>query len=129
MPTKVMLLFGRIDSITPAAFKDHFENVHIPLIKSLVGEDFPVKHTRMYLERTEDGPNDASVWIGGQDDFKFDVAAQMTFADEEHWKRFMAKATDPEVQKILHEDDEKFSDRSKTRAVTLRDVCIATNKD
>ena len=78
----------------------------------------------MYLERSEVGECPASVLIGTQQDFDFDAAAQLVFEDEAAFRKFMAKANDPEVQRKLEEDDEKFTDRTKTRAVALRDICV-----
>ena len=124
MPTLVLLLFGRRADLSPAAFQSHFETVHIPLIQSLVGDAFPHSHTRLYLERSEEGEHPASVLIGTEQDFAFDAAAQLVFEDEAAFKKFMAKANEPEVRQKLEDDDAKFSDRTKTRAVALKEICV-----
>jgi hypothetical protein len=43
-------MMKRRSGITPHQFKEHFETVHIPLLKSVVGEDFPLSHTRHYTD-------------------------------------------------------------------------------
>lgn len=52
MTYTVLALIFRKPSITPDQFRTHYDTVHVPLLKSLVGDTFPMTHTRNYITRT-----------------------------------------------------------------------------
>ncbi|KAF2191117.1 hypothetical protein K469DRAFT_557066 [Zopfia rhizophila CBS 207.26] len=125
----LILFVSRKTGISLQTFKHHWESNHVPLLKSLVGRDFPLSHTRHYIDRDLDNPESpARVLFGQPRDFTFDAVAVFTFIDKSHWERFYNKAREPEVAKILLEDDEKFQDREKLRGVFVGDT-KATGKD
>jgi hypothetical protein len=129
MPFVILLFFTRKEGISPSAFKDYFENNHIPLICRMAGPDFPQVHTRMYVHRSNEGDCAASVIMGAQEDFPYDAVAQMEFEDGAAFHKFIGNRKDPEVLSILEEDDSKFSDSSKTRAVILGEICVTKRGD
>ena len=52
--TFTILIFAyRKPGLTPAQFRIHGEQIHIPLIKSLTGPLFPLSHVRRYIHRTK----------------------------------------------------------------------------
>lgn len=61
----VLMLVYRSPELTPVQFRDHYENKHIPLMKSLTGHDFPLSHARHYIERF-DSDNRFSVTVLGE---------------------------------------------------------------
>lgn len=79
MAFRAMLVIFRKPDISPEAFKEHYEEIHVPLLKSLAGNEFP-KHTRNYVQRSSSsdeigthGPTfPASVIFGTQEDFPYD---------------------------------------------------------
>lgn len=83
----------------------------------------------MYLDRSDDGDCPASVIMGTQDDFPHDAVAQMEFEDGAAFRKFIGNRKDPEVLRILEDDDSKFSDSTKTRAVVLGQVCVTKRGD
>jgi hypothetical protein len=126
MPFIVLLFFSRKAGISPEDFKAHFEKNHIPLIQSLAGNAFPVKHTRMYITREADANGDypAQVIMGKQEDFDYDAIAQMEFEDAAAFYSFIGSRKDKDILRALEEDDEKFSDPTKTKAVVLGEICV-----
>ncbi|KAF2244460.1 hypothetical protein BU26DRAFT_569442 [Trematosphaeria pertusa] len=112
--------------LTLEAFKHHWETSHIPLLKSLVGYDFPLSHTRHYIERTLDGQ--ANVSVGGPQDIAFDGVAVLTFADRGHYERFLAKVNEDKAQQKHAEDLEKFVDVGALKGVMVG-LTRATGRD
>jgi hypothetical protein len=146
MPYVVLLFFGHKEGTTPAAFRSYFETQHLPLIKSMAVSSFPTTHTRLYIHRSECDSNSsspssessefgekvfdfpASVLMGKQEDFDYDAIAQLEFDDAAVFHAFIGQRKDPYILRRLEEDDEKFSDPRKTRAVVLGEVCV-TRRD
>ncbi|KAF2177312.1 hypothetical protein K469DRAFT_809488 [Zopfia rhizophila CBS 207.26] len=88
MTFTTVFLVTRKTGIPPSAFKQHWENTHIPLLKAIVGYDFPLSHTRHYIERDLSTPEyPANILYGQQEDFTFDAVAVFTFANRAHWER------------------------------------------
>ncbi|KAE8387386.1 EthD domain-containing protein [Aspergillus alliaceus] len=125
MVFKVLLYATRKSGMTPAEFKAHYENVHMPLVKEAGGADFPLSHRRLYLSRPTPGEDNGfppAVLIGSPDDFSFDAISELTFPDEAAFKVFFTRRHEPGTKELLDADEEKFLDRSKLRAVVLGDV-------
>jgi hypothetical protein len=94
---------------TPEQFADHYDNVHVPLIKECVGTDFPLSHVRYYPKRISEAPDFTPlVFVGTPDDVKFDCITIMTFQDDEHAARFQKKYADPEIHARLEADETKY---------------------
>ncbi|KAJ5287911.1 hypothetical protein N7478_003597 [Penicillium angulare] len=93
--------------------------------QSLAGSDFPLLHSHRYLHRSNDsnGNNEypATVFVGGQDSFKYDAICELVFNDQEAMERFRNNTGTPEVKAALGEDELKFLDRAKLRIVLLGD--------
>ncbi|KAF2661217.1 hypothetical protein K491DRAFT_481729 [Lophiostoma macrostomum CBS 122681] len=120
MPFTVILLVTRKPGLELSAFRNHWEHTHIPLLKSLVGDDFPLSHTRHYLDRDTALPaSPANVLKGAQEDFAFDALALWTFADQAHWERFKGKWKREDVRARLEGDEEGWMDRGRLRAVVV----------
>jgi hypothetical protein len=125
-----LLMFGRRrQDLTPEQYRDHYENIHIPLMRNLTGETFPLTHTRHYIKR--DGPPDflAALMVpgGNQSDFDFDAVAILTYADKAHFDANWAFFEDEESRKVIAEDEAKFSEWVKgvfleTTSTTQRKV-------
>ena len=82
MPHSLVLLLERKAGISPAEFKEHWEN-HIKLLVSLTGEDDVSKRTVHYIARKEEEEgNPAVVILGQQSDFSFDGIAIVDFDNE-----------------------------------------------
>lgn len=116
--TYILILFViRHPTLTPSAFRTHYETTHMPLVQSIAGPNFPIAHKRTYIHRSEDAPHDAMVLVGDQAGFECDAIAELSFEDDEHFKAFMGAVGTKEAKKKLENDEEMFMDRGKMRAV------------
>lgn len=119
--THTILIFAyRKPGTTPEQFKTHYEGTHMPIVKELAGEHFPLSHTRRYIHRTEgqggterNAKNPATVIIGEQLDFDYDAIAELIFADVPAFQTFMGIVQKPENAARLAADEELFLDRSR----------------
>ncbi|KAJ4243854.1 hypothetical protein NW762_014734 [Fusarium torreyae] len=126
MTFTVLLFASRKKGLAPAQFKDYLENTHIPLLKQTFGPLFPISHTRRYLDRANEEPYDATVLVGTQDQFTYDVVSELVFAEKADFEAFFAKYKDPEVAPIIQEDEKDFLDASNMTAVILGKTCTTT---
>lgn len=74
------------------------------------------------LEGSASSANAPMVVMGQPSDFDWDVCSVITYTNEIHFRQFMAVLADAENAKVLAEDEEKFMDRSKFKAVILGDT-------
>jgi len=132
MPLTVIIYATRKQGMTPADFKQHYEESHVPLVKSIAGNHFPKSHTRFYVQRTHTGdPNDktneaypATVFVGGQEAFDYDAYAELVFEDMPALQQFMGCCMEPEAAKKIAADEEKFLERSKMTIGLVDDVKV-----
>jgi|SRR5579871_2617906 len=122
----VLIFCTRKAGLSTEEFKDYYENKHIPLVKSLTGDQFPKSNTRYYITSREVAQ---PVFILGQpSDLPWDSVTALSFANEEHFNKCMAIYQDEETQKIFASDEEKFLDRASMKIVILGDVCQSVNE-
>ena len=125
MPYTVIVHETRHPSLTPTEFADHYDNVHIPLLKEVVGEAFPVSHHRYYFKRAgEGGEATPLVFYGTTEDFDYDAVVLMIFEDIEHFIGFKdAYEKSPRKAEIDAEED-TFIIKSKMKAVASEDAHV-----
>ncbi|KAK5944706.1 hypothetical protein PMZ80_001906 [Knufia obscura] len=111
MPNKLLILAVRKEGMTPAAFKDYYETVHIPLMKQLSGDKFPVSHHRRYSSRT--GAPGENV--------PYDAVAEIVYRDQEHMQAHSALLGSEENQQKVMEDCMNFLDLSKTANIVVEE--------
>jgi hypothetical protein len=124
-PFIVVVFVTRKPTLSPEEFKDHWENKHVPLLKSLAGPRFPLSHRRHYLSRDPSAPDyPLRVAVGQPEDFDFDAFTVVTFESEAAFKQFVPTMTRPEV----FEDEDRFTVRERMKAVILGETNIATRE-
>jgi len=109
-PVVAVLFLWKRSDLTFEQFKAHYENVHMPLIQSLAGEDFPLSHVRRYV-------TDSNVLFGTKADFPYDAMLEITFADSAHFARFSAIVSDGEAKRLREEDEARFVDMTKMTGI------------
>lgn len=123
-----LLMFGaRKEGLTPSQYRSHYENVHIPLMRNLTGDTFPLTHVRHYVKRG--GPPDfpAAVLTGSsQADFDYDAVAVLTYRDQAHFDANWAFFEDEETAGVIREDEEKFS--AWTRGVFIGETAVTDTR-
>ena len=100
---KLMVFVVRRAGMTQAAFVEHYETRHVPLIARLAPA--PSAYRRVYLDR--DAPLGRGV-VG----VDFDAMTELWFADKAAYRAWMAAIAVDAVA----EDEARFMDRAATRA-------------
>ncbi|KAF3005622.1 hypothetical protein E8E13_002689 [Curvularia kusanoi] len=102
LPYFTALVFGTMaPGLNLTQYADHYNNVHIPLVKGLTGSAFPTIHTRHYV-----GGNPAFVNASAKVDW--DSMAIMSFRDQAHAVAFMSIIAKPEAAAAIAKDEEEF---------------------
>ncbi|CAN8098163.1 unnamed protein product [Discula destructiva] len=133
MTYRVLYLAYRKPGTTPADFRAHYDEKHMPKIKEMTGPRFPLSHVRRYIHRTpltlsgdpaEDATDrnasyPATLLSGAQADFDYDALVEMTFEDEAGFQAFYGILMEPENAKWIADDEETFLDRAKQPPVVV----------
>jgi hypothetical protein len=130
----VHLYVRRNPDVTPQAFRDHYENVHMPLLQEILGRTFPKRHIRRYLARGPEAPHEAQTLpVPGTDAAataqffeQFDAVTEVGWDDQQQLGETMATMTDPENRAKISADEEKFLDQAGTKMVVIGEVCEST---
>ncbi|KAF7187092.1 hypothetical protein HII31_11569 [Pseudocercospora fuligena] len=117
MVLKVLIFTKRLPSLTPAEYKDYYENHHMPLIRRISGDTAFLSHTRNYIPRNSD-TNTAQL-IMGEKDLDFDCVTEVIYRDLQHLHLQMATIGTDENTRLREEDEDKFIERSSVRIVMV----------
>ena len=116
--------------MSPAEFRDYYENTHMPLLHSLTGSVFPTTHTRLYLIRTPKDPSSSdvtnanhvvTVYEGKPEDFDFDAYAELVFESLEKLGAFAQRLGEVLAAEdgIFQADESAFLDISRRKVVVV----------
>lgn len=128
MVYRVLIFIFRKPGTTPDEFKIHYEKSHLPLVKSIGRSLLPISHNRYYIKRSKvsEPANEqqkthypASVLIGVQADFDYDVISELVFEDEAAFLSFFSHVTTPENAAQIAANEEVFLDRARLRMVVV----------
>ena len=128
MAYSIVIYATRKPGTSPSQFKTHYEKNHVPLIRSLAGDKFPLSHTRHYIARTpgENATNDptnsghpALTFAGTQPDFDYDAFAILTWENEAKFQEFFGIVSAPENAAKIASDEEAFLDRTKLKIAAV----------
>ncbi|UZW57242.1 EthD domain-containing protein [Sphingobium sp. JS3065] len=117
MKTKFIVLLKRKDGISPAEFRDHYENSHVPLGAKFIGHllvHFSRHYPGMMADFTSD---DWSTGRMGDEDAgcAYDAISIYEFRDEAAIAEMAEILKQPHVSQALSEDEKKFLDRAACR--------------
>ena len=107
---KMMVLIKRKDGISMQAFRDHYENVHVPLIRRL-------HPTLGHYRRNYIDAGRTAMPVERQPDF--DVITEAFFDDWAAFERFRATSASPEVRRQVLDDEALFVDTASTRRLVV----------
>lgn len=127
MTYTIIIFVTRKPTITSEEFRDHWENKHIPLLKSLTGPLFPLQHKRRYFARIErkgfGGPANRDhpplVLRGSPEDFDFDGVAELTWEDEKKFQDYYKAIYETDAAAQLAKDEELFLDAGKMKSIVV----------
>ncbi|KAI2602308.1 EthD domain-containing protein [Hypoxylon sp. NC1633] len=133
MTFSILLFLSRKPGTSPESFQEHYENVHLPLLREVAGPHFPLTHTRRYIARssgqaedtTRNATTPAQVLRGSQADFDYDCIVEATFESAEAFQAFMGFTHTSENAARVIADEEGFLDRSNLRVVALGDTVVS----
>jgi len=112
---KMVCLFRIKPGLSRDEFIAYYETHHAPLIARLIPQ--PVRYQRSYLiPGTLLKNSDASAGLssdGAADDTPFDVMTEAWFDSQAAFDEMLAITNDPEIGRIIAEDEEKFMDLKK----------------
>jgi len=105
---KMITMISRKKGMSKEAFRDHYENVHVPLSHALFPE--VVRSVRNYP--TTD--NFHYVGAAQHPAVPCDVVTEHFFPDRETYEQMMANfAEDPKKFRLLSDDEAKFCDKER----------------
>jgi hypothetical protein len=111
---KVFGFLTRREGIETQAFIDYYENKHVPLICNLAPA--PIVYKRNYLLRGDE--------LNKEDNaIDFDVVTELVFPDRAAYLAWRAQLSKPGSGEQVVADEEKFLDRSRTRACVIEE-CV-----
>lgn len=126
-PVVLAAIQTRHPTLTPDQYAHHYDNVHIPLLKRFVGDEFPVSHSRYYLRRGSGAPDFAPLVVMGADALDgqdVDSVAIVVFRDEDHYKRFNAKCAEEGVWSTIQEDMDRLWKNGVVRCVVVGEPSV-----
>lgn len=134
MTYNVLIFAYRKPGTTPDQFRAHYEGAHVPLVKEIGGEHFPIAHTRRYLHRSKgtgegierNASYPVTVLRGSQGDFDYDAIAELSFADLTHFQTFFGLTQQPENAARIAADEGQFLDCSRSGVVVLGETVSTT---
>lgn len=108
---KILLLMKRRPGMSVEAFRDYYENHHIPLCRPYMSGI--ARYFRRYLEpqpHAESGTNE---------ELPYDVITEMWFDDETAYRRALAHITTNVMPDEVVEDEKRFFHRPTMRIATV----------
>lgn len=112
---KLICLMNRKPGLTMEEFKAYYEDHHVPLITRLLPHT--IDYRRNFAEDVQhhaghlpDGPPTERL---------FDVVTELTYATEDMHQKTLDALADPEIGRIIAEDEEKFFDRTSMRVFVV----------
>ena len=103
---KVFGFLSKREDLETQAFIDYYENHHVPLVLSMAPT--PTIYKRNYLVRGD-------VFNREEETIDFDVITELAFPDRAAFVDWIEKL----AVEAIGEDEERFLDRSRTRAYVI----------
>src|SRR5437867_715267 len=109
---KMIVFNKKLDSITMEEFRDHYENVHVPLVRPF----FPTVgvYRRNYIDRERTALTERNAEAAAQNT-EFDSITEVFFEDWEAFETFREASADPKIREQVLADEVKFLDPSAIR--------------
>ena len=109
---KVFGFLSKREGMTTQGFIDYYENNHVPLICRLAPT--PIVYKRNYLSRGDELNR-------GDTAIDFDVVTELVFPDRAAYLAWRAALSKPGSGEQVVADEEKFLNRSRTRASIIEE--------
>ena len=108
MTFTLLCFIHKATHLTADEFRDHYENIHVPLVKSLVGnpEDLPLQYKRHYIPSGETGK-------------PYSAVTTLTFRDEQAAQNFNTVLNRPGAKEKIDTDSAAFCDMSNGTVIPV----------
>jgi hypothetical protein len=117
-PITILLYCYRLPTLSSIEFRTYCEEKHVPLIKSLLGAEHPLTHTRYYTNK------ESGFLVGSPVPTDPDLIAVITYESEGAMQKSMLKRRSDELREIIEADEDKFMDRSKMKIVNVGEADV-----
>ena len=104
---KCIALVKRREDLSKAEFRAYYENHHAPLTLATFPEI--IKYQRNYLDPRNAIQFDETYAID------FDAITELYFENQASFQRFLERSAQPDIAKLIGDDEEKLFDRRATR--------------
>jgi hypothetical protein len=113
---KVFGYLSKRDDLSAEAFKDYYENHHVPLILTLAPA--PQLYKRHYVKHADE--------LNLRDEtLDFDVITELGFADRAGFLGWISAVSSGQAGEQVAADEARFLDRSRTRSSVIEDRVTA----
>ena len=121
LPPFTVLVFGTMaPHLTLTQYKNHYDNIHVPLVRNLTGENFPLLHTRYYVGGTP-------AFVNASAKVDWDSMAVMSFRDQAQAVGFLGVLGREEVNEVVRRDEEEFMAGEPSTVVVGMDVAVTVS--
>ncbi|WP_139220502.1 EthD domain-containing protein [Trujillonella endophytica] len=100
-------------------FRRYYEERHVPLVARLLP---PAQDYRRNYVAEGSSHRTGHMAEGRPTDRAFDVLTELTYESREAYERVVAALSDPEVGRLVAEDEERFLDRASVRSYVVEEV-------
>ena len=115
IPFTVYAFTARKPGMTMEAFKDYYENHHVPYFLKLVdGPKYISKYDRSYVQKKED-ENVPGVYSGFASDWEYDCIVRVVYRSESAFKEMLKNLEG--VQDKISEDEKNFLNPEKMKVI------------
>ena len=115
---KLIVFLNRLPHLDRAAFRQYYETVHAPKIARLL--PMMAGYERNYPDAGKVRPEEGQSL---DEAIGFDALTVMKFASREDFSAWKAAMKDPELMRIIREDEANFLDSSSMRLFVV-DECV-----
>ena len=116
-----VLVFGTMaPHLTLPEYKNHYNNIHVPLVRNLTGENFPPLHTRYYVGGTP-------AFVNASAKVDWDSMAVMSFRDQAQAVGFMGVLGREDVKEVVRRDEEEFMGAEPRTVIVGVDVAVTVS--
>lgn len=112
-PVRALLFCYRLPSLTDEQFRAYIEDKHCPLVRSLLGSDYPASHERYYTAK------DSGYAIGTVSGDDPDMLAVVTYESKEAMQKSMHLRMSDGIRQQIQADEDKFMLRERIKLVLL----------